>query len=268
MFKNEQEQFAYIGETYPEILDARIDDNHWDLNCTICGVVRGFQVTNRQLAGRTTEYGAFRQDYAAPNTYTFRCPVCHGYKQWIVYELQVKNSADKWIWRRYRVTSVPSEGLEDIAELPSEPASLRVAYKQAVRAMDANAHIAAAAMFRRALQIITRRLLGANPGNLANELNEVVGKSYNGVTITQNFATNGYVLKEAGNQGAHPDADPDLLDFTSDDASDMQQIFMELVAELFIIPTAARKARDEFLARRKIDETKALPAKPADAKKP
>jgi hypothetical protein len=44
--------------------------------------------------------------------------------------------------------------------------------------MDANPNIAAAAMFRRALQIITRELLGARPGNLANELNEVVGKPF------------------------------------------------------------------------------------------
>jgi hypothetical protein len=43
--------------------------------------------------------------------------------------------------------------------------------------MDANAQLAAAAMFRRALQIITRGLLKARPGNLASELNEIVGKS-------------------------------------------------------------------------------------------
>jgi Domain of unknown function (DUF4145) len=93
--------------------------------------------------------------------------------------------------------------------------------------MDANALIAAAAMFRRALQVITRYLIGARPGNLANELNEVVGRPYNGVTITQNFADVGYIVKEAGNQGAHPDRDPDLLDFTAQDAEDLQRIFME-----------------------------------------
>lgn len=118
--------------------------------------------------------------------------------------------------------------------------------------MDANAQLAAAAMFRRALQIITRELLQAKPGNLANELNEVVGKSYNGVTVTANFANNAYIVKEVGNQGAHPDADPDLLDFTAQDAEDLQQIFMEIVSELFIIPAAARKAREEFMARRKV----------------
>jgi hypothetical protein len=107
-------------------------------------------------------------------------------------------------------------------------------------------------MFRRALQVITRDLLKAKPGNLANELNEVVGKTYNGTTITNNFANVGYIIKEAGNQGAHSDKDPDLLDFAPEDADDLQEIFMELVNDLFVAPAAAKKSRDEFLARRKI----------------
>jgi hypothetical protein len=95
-------------------------------------------------------------------------------------------------------------------------------------------------------------LLGAKPGNLANELNELVGRTYNGVVVTKNFANVGYIIKEAGNQGAHPDKDPDLLEFTSQDAQDLQDIFMELVSELFIVPAAKEKARLDFLARRKI----------------
>ena len=118
--------------------------------------------------------------------------------------------------------------------------------------MDANAHIAAAAMFRRAVQVITRQMLGAPPGNLAVELEWTAGKTFNGTTITSDFSENAYIVKEAGNQGAHPDADPDLLDFEQEDAENLQQIFMELVAELFIIPEAKRKAKENFLKRRKI----------------
>jgi putative ABC transport system substrate-binding protein len=39
------------------------------------------------------------------------------------------------------VTSIPGEGLEEIDELPADPPALRTAYRQAIRAMDANAHI-------------------------------------------------------------------------------------------------------------------------------
>jgi Domain of unknown function (DUF4145) len=107
-------------------------------------------------------------------------------------------------------------------------------------------------MFRRAVQVITRELFRVKPGTLAKELEMIVGKAYNGATVTSNFANFAYIVKEAGNQGAHPDKDPDLLDFTSQDASDLKHVFMELVGELFVVPAAIEKARTDFLERRKI----------------
>ena len=252
MFKDNNDLRKYVIETFPEVTDARIDDDHWDLECSVCNVTRGFQLTQRMAGTSQTGYSSFSIDSAAPVTYVFRCPVCHAFKQWIVYEVVVKNEQGQNVKRYYRVTSVPSEGLEEMSELPENPPALREAYRQAVRAMDANANLAAAAMFRRALQVITRDLLGAKPGNLANELREVVGKSYNGGVVTTNFADVGYIIKEGGNQGAHPDKDPDLLDFTTEDATDLQAIFMEVVSELFVIPAAKLKAKQDFMARRKI----------------
>jgi len=237
MFKDSDELKKHIFNNYQEVTDNRIDEDHWDLQCTHCKVVRGFQVIKREISGNTVRTYAgypgkeFRQDSNAPVTYLFRCPVCKAFKQWIVYEfLNVHHRPEKYQY--FRVTSVPGEGLEDIDELPADPPSLRTAYRQAIRSMDANAPLAAAAMFRRALQVITRDLLGAMPSILGKELNQVVGKSFNGVVVTNNFATVGYIVKEAGNQGAHPDKDQDLLDFTA----------------------ATRKAKDEFLARRKISK--------------
>ncbi len=253
MFADENELRLHVTQNYPEVTDFRIDEDHWDLLCDKCQVTRGFQVTWVDVGQVRGRYGGYSEDWKAPQTLLFRCPVCHAFKQWIVYRINLQGTDGKWKERYFRVTSVPSEGLEDIAELPDDPPSLRRAYKEAIRAMDANANIAAAAMFRRALQIITRDLLNARPGNLANELNEVVGKTYNGTTVTTQFREIGYVVKEAGNQGAHPDHDPDLLDFTAEDARDLQGIFMELVSELFIVPAAVRKAREDFMARRKIN---------------
>jgi hypothetical protein len=257
MFQNREELDQYILENYPEVTDNRIDKDHWDLQCTHCKITRGFQVIKRQVSGNTVSryYGGeshFEQDYEAPLTYLFRCPVCKAFKQWIVYELEGRDDSKERKYRFFRVTSVPSEGLEDIDELPNDPPSLCTAYRRAIRAMDANAPLAAAAMFRRALQVITRDLLGATPGNLGAELRQVVGKKYKGAVVTNDFATVGYIIKEAGNQGAHPDKDPDLLDFTPKDAQDLQDIFMDLVSELFIVPAAAKKAKDDFLTRRKI----------------
>jgi hypothetical protein len=253
MFETKEDLHRHVRDNYPEVTDQRINQSHWDLSCPRCKVVRGFQVTSRSLSREyDNRYQKFFVDSDAPITYYFRCPVCTAFKQWIVFELVWSDESEQNQKHYFRVTSLPSEGLEDIEELPNEPPSLRTAYRQAVRAMDANAHLAAAAMFRRALQVITRELLSAKPGNLVSELKQCVGKKYNGVTITADFAEIGYIIKEAGNQGAHPDSDPDLLDFTPQDAADLQRIFMELVSELFIAPLAMQKAKAEFLARRKI----------------
>jgi hypothetical protein len=251
MFKNPEEQNQYIVDNFPEVTDQRIDENHWDLLCTHCRGIRGFQITRYEVAALKVAYQSYHTELYPPRTFYFRCPVCKSFKMWLVFVTKDKDE------HYYRITSIPSEGLEEIEELPENPPALRTAYRQAIRAMDANAHLAAAAMFRRAVQIITRDLLGAKPGNLANELREVVGKTYNGATVTANFAEVGYIVKEAGNQGAHPDRDPDLLDFTSQDARDLQTIFMELVSDLFIVPAATKKARDDFLARRKIGSQEA-----------
>ena len=259
MFETQEDLWEYIAKNYIEVTDNRIDDNHWDLECTKCKVTRGFQVIRRDVAGQYNKiYGTtdsrFEQDFQAPITYTFRCPVCKSFEALDrLPEIQIVDIGENNRKSHYyRLTSLPAEGLEDIGELPNKPESLRIAYRQAIRAMDANAPLAAAAMFRRAVQVITRELLGAKPGNLAKELEVIVGKAYNGATVTKNFADVAYIVKEVGNQGAHPDRDPDLLDFTPQDASDLQQVFMELVSELFVIPAAIERAKADFLARRKI----------------
>lgn len=257
MFNDETEQIKYIIENYPEITDSRIDSEHWDIFCTRCKIVLGFQVISTDTVERGSSYSStYGIKKLSPYSIFFRCPICNAYKQWIVYNVQeLEQAGDKKIWvdRIYRIGSIPGEGSEEIDEIPTDPPSLRTSYIQAIRAMDANAHIAAAAMFRRALQVITREILGATPGNLANELEEVVGKEFNGETITRDFREIGYIIKEAGNQGAHPDKDPDLLNFSSQDAQDLQKVFMEIVSDLFIIPKAKKKAREDFLKRRKIE---------------
>jgi len=261
MFNDKEEQYKYIKENYPDITDCIKDENHWDLFCPECNLVRGFQVVRR---GHTTREALYSQSYSvdltAPMVFYFRCPVCGMYKYWIMHRIPEQyidkddngNERTFTIDKYYKITSLPNDGLQDIEELPEEPKSLRTAYRQAIRAMDANAHIAAAAMFRRALQIITREVIKVNPGNLAKELKETVGVSYNGITLKQDFADMGYIVKEAGNQGAHPDIDPDLLDFTQQDAEDLQKIFMELVSELFVVPEVIKKSKADFLTRRKI----------------
>ncbi|MDE3042264.1 MAG: DUF4145 domain-containing protein, partial [Nitrospirota bacterium] len=162
----------------------------------------------------------------------------------------------------YRIAAIPTEGQHEIPELPEKPKALRAAYSEAIRSLDNNCPMSAAAMFRRTLQIITRDLLGAKPSTLANELASLVGKPNKlGVVLTTSFNTYGYIIREVGNQAAHPDRDPDLLSLTHQDAQDLYEIFLKLVAELFVAPAAAQKATEGLLSRRKIEGTP-VPALP------
>ena len=42
MFRGTNDLIAYVIDDYPEVTDQRIDEEHWDLQCPICKVVRGF----------------------------------------------------------------------------------------------------------------------------------------------------------------------------------------------------------------------------------
>jgi hypothetical protein len=252
MFRALDEQISYIVENYSEVTDKRIDDSHWDLYCQTCKIVRGFKVTRHDL-DRTNHNYFPAVTWSKPHVFHFECPVCKTYKAWIafVFQFTKENTGERYC-RYFKVTSIPNEGIEDIDELPEEPKELRTAYRQAIRSMDAGAYIAAAAMFRRAVQVITRKILQVKPGTLDKELKSSVGREYNGITLKQDFSDTGYIIKEAGNQSAHPDEDPDLLDFTEQDANDLQSIFMELVNDLFVTPEAIRRSKEDFLRRRKI----------------
>jgi len=119
--------------------------------------------------------------------------------------------------------------------------------------------MAAAAMFRRALQIITRDILGASHGKLAKKLASLVDKPNKlGVTLSTSFDSHGYIIREVGNQAAHPDRDPDLLSFTHEDAQDLYEIFLDLVSELFVAPAAVERAKASLMSHRKLPGMKDL----------
>ena len=120
MFKNITDQRRYIIENFPEVTDHRIDDIHWDLLCTLCKAVRGFQVTRSEIQAFQLGYQQYHTDYDGPQTIYFRCPVCKTFKIWLVFRLATQ-SEPHW----FRITSIPSDGLEEIDELPEDPPSLR-----------------------------------------------------------------------------------------------------------------------------------------------
>jgi len=249
MFVNQDDQINFVKNNFPEITGGFVSEKFYDDFCQICQITCRFDVVNRALSYERMGYaGVVDLDYFAARTKYLKCPVCSSYKVLIYFEVEDDDGNEHY----YCISNIPTLGGVDIPELPDEPPSLKSAYYEAMKCWNAGAHIAAAAMFRRALQAITRGIFGITPSTLGGELKQLKGKKYNGVSLTNDFHDKTFILREAGNQGAHPDADPDLLDFTSEDVEDLYSIFMEVVMELFVLPKAVEKRREDFLKRRKI----------------
>jgi hypothetical protein len=243
---------SYISANFEDISSRFEDENHLSGHCSNCSRDVAFNIIEYRTATRRTyRHGTPTIEDAPkmPRTMVFRCPIrgCGHFNLWIIAEVFIDHKKLTFLLR-----AMPDDH-EEIEGLPDDPPQLKAAYREAVRCLNAGAPLAAAAMLRRGLQIITRDILNTKPGNLASELKQLKGASNPlGIPLTKDFADNAYLLKEAGNQGAHPDADPDLLSFDPKDAEYLHQVFVEVVAEIFVAPAVAKKARDAFLKRRKI----------------
>lgn len=266
MFKDWKSQKEYLIEHYPDVSDSRIDANHWDLKCnseTCKGIVRGFQVVRYQfleleglqkemLYSKNGDYSDLDDDEAkieAPVFIKFKCPVCGLFKIWLVYELWDEENDKDFVCR---VISLPGEESNLMEFIPEKYSNLRKAYREAVIAKNAGANIASAAMYRRALQAITREVLGVKPKKLLEELNEIKGIEFEGVTIDKDFSDNAYITRKSSNPAAHIDKDPDLLDFSSEDMNALEMMFGDLIYKLFILPKVKSETKEKFLESRKI----------------
>jgi Domain of unknown function (DUF4145) len=243
LFTNDEFE-DYIAETFPEVSTAFISQKRIVDYCPHCNTSLALEIYSMAFVEVKDRLGNSRRVLHLPYFVMFHCPECKAERRWLLYDIS---------GRKYRLLSIPGEGDWDIPELPIDPPSLRKAYAEAMRCLNSNAPMAAAAMLRRAVQVITRDILGAPPSQLGNELKWLSGRENKlGVVLSQDFHDNAYILKETGNQAAHPDADPDLLEFTEEDSRHLHNIFLEMIAELFVVPDAKRKARDGILKRRKI----------------
>jgi hypothetical protein len=172
----------YIQQTYPDVTESLISNHRLVEFCPYCMARMGMDVLRREyvcfLVQRSSNILAEKKadtDYSY--ICVFRCPDCKAERRWFLYKV------DR---RTYRIMSIPGDSGAEINELPADPPVLRKAYSEAIRALDANCPMAAAAMIRRALQVITREILGAPRGNLAAELKWLKGKPNKlGITLSR-----------------------------------------------------------------------------------
>ena len=245
VFFNARQLDLYITEHFQDVTGLLLKERVKKY-CPKCEIHMGFEMV--ESAHNYQGGSEFRHPYST----LIQCPSCESSAMWLLYKIYARGSNGERLDRIYRLLEMPGASVFDIPGLPAEPHALRKAYNEAVRSLEANNPMAAATMFRRALQIITRNILGAKPGKLANELQEVSGKNKLGIALSQYLQNNSYIIKEIANQAAHPDKDIDLIDFTHEDAQSLYELFLEVVSELFVIPEAKERARRDLLARRKV----------------
>lgn len=247
-FDDDGTLIQYVIKHFPEVTKS-IRENEIIRDCATCQTNIAFQIVRKANSQMAVQYDAQdRYVIGLPILYQLQCPGCKQFAVWIVYMFR---SEGEQVY--YRLLSLPGESGVEIPELPPDPPSLRLAYDEAIRGLEANNPMSASVMFRRALQVITRDILGAPRAKLHQELDWLTKNTNRlNLQLSLDFHSNAYIIKEVSNQGAHPDGDVDLIELTHDDSMALYQLFLEVVHEVFSIPAAREAARHQLMKRRKV----------------
>lgn len=138
-------------------------------------------------------------------------------------------------------------------DIPSEHKSLRKTVSEANYCLTNSQFIASAILFRRAIQIVVKEVLGAKGKTLFNQLEWLKSNPNNlAIDLTDVFHDSTKIIKDIGNQGAHPDDDITLHDFKKEDANGLHDLFISIIHEIFIKPAKMKALKDELKANRKL----------------
>jgi hypothetical protein len=252
---NEEEFTKFIKANYKSIYKGD-SSYHSELagHCDFCK-----RDAYLKIKIRWQDKGIYREDYL-PNfaTMFIQCPSCErkSFLQTVVLST-LENSeggGSKWVYEYYKLYLLPTtEHKYEIKDIPSEHTSLKQTITEAIYCLDGSQYISAAIMFRRGLQILAKDVLGATGKDLYNQLEWLkTNPNKLGVSLTNMFHDNSELLRKVGNQGAHPDNDPTLHNFTEDDANGLHDLFLVIINEVFVLPAKMKALQDELKTRRKI----------------
>ena len=73
-----------------------------------------------------------------------------------------------------------------------------------------------------------------------------------GIDLVDVFHDNAKIIKDSGNQGAHPDDDITLHVFTKEDAEGLHDLFISIVHEVFVKPAKIKSLQEELKKNRKL----------------
>lgn len=255
--KNEFEE--YIKNNYECILESNETSLSQELSGTCDSCKRDVFL---KVYSKTYEQPYYSDDGLPRfvNIY-LECPSCRR-KSFIqtvqfVEQKAIKEGASthyEYTYRLYKLYRLPVSGENNINEdIPKQYSSLIKTSNEADYCLSNSKFIASSILFRRAIQILAKDVLGAKGKTLFKQLewlqsNENLLK----IDLTEVFHDNAEIIKDVGNQGAHPDDDITLHDFTKDDAYGLHDLFLSIIHEIFVKPAKMKALQDELKKNRKL----------------
>jgi hypothetical protein len=144
---------------------------------------------------------------------------------------------------------------EDFAnsDIPEGYKSLKDTVSEASFCLTHSRFVASAILFRRAIQILAKDILGAQGRGLSSQLEWLkLNKNLLGIELGVVFHDNAKIIKNIGDQGAHPDNDITLHNFTREDADGLHDLFISIVTEVFVKPAKMQAIQEELKKSRKL----------------
>jgi len=248
MFEKDSSYVDYIIGNFTNITPLFIDLNHIKEYCMLCKATMGFEIDSVPIPAEKKHLVL-----KTPQPLLLTCPVCHSFKVWIVQNIFLRDNNNTGSIQRYRLMSIPKEQPE-IPEMPDKPPYLKKLYLEGVKCLEAGCPMAAAVVFKRAIHVLTRELLGATPGTLLSEFRSIINKRNKlGIVLHETFKNNPYLEKESSLTTKSASSGHDMISFTDEDAYTLHEIFIELVVMLFVLPNSVNQAREQLLTKKTND---------------
>jgi hypothetical protein len=159
-----------------------------------------------------------------------------------------------YTFRLYKLYRLPVTGENYINEdIPNQYDSLRKTANEADFCLSNSKFIASAILYRRALQILAKEVLGGKGKTLFKQLEWLqANENLLKIDLTEIFHDNAQIIKDIGNQGAHPDDDVSLHDFAKEDTYGLHDLFISIIHEVFVKPAKMKALQDELKKNRKL----------------
>lgn len=259
---NEQEFNTYIQSNFKKIYEAdKLNEfsDEFDGFCENCRKDVFLKIHSKSY--QSSGYSRGNLPYFV--TYFIECPRCSRKRfiQYVFIDVSKKVDKDenddieyKTHYELYQLYSIPTKD-ESYAnkDIPDKYKTLKESLTEAMFAMNHGKNISSAIMFRRALQIIAKDILGAKGKTLHNQLEWLIqNKNLLEIDLTNLFHENSKLIKDVGNQGAHPDDDITLHNFTEADVNALHDLFLVIVNEIFIKPEQLKAIQLDLIKNRKL----------------